>query len=99
MAERGFEVDHTSVHQWVVRLAPLFEKAFHKLKRPVRENWRMDESYIKVRGQWKYLFHAVDKAGKTVAFLLRAHRNKAAARRYFEKATFTAVKRGASIKS
>jgi putative transposase len=86
MAERGFEVDHSSVHRWVIKLVPLFEKAFRKHKRPVGKSWRMDETYVKVRGQWKYLYRAVDKAGNTVDFLLRAHRDKAAAMRYFEKA-------------
>jgi putative transposase len=86
MAERGLEVDHSSVHRWVIKLVPVFEKAFRKHKRPVGKSWRMDETYVKVRGQWKYLYRAVDKAGNTVDFLLRAHRDKAAARRYFEKA-------------
>ncbi|WP_429551168.1 IS6 family transposase [Paraburkholderia sp. MM5477-R1] len=105
MAERGFEVDHSSVHRWVIKLVPLFEKAFRKHKRPVGKSWRMDETYVKVRGQWKYLYRAVDKAGKTVDFLLRAHRDKAAARRYFEKAiaqngapeTVTMDKSGANL--
>jgi transposase-like protein len=65
---------------------PLFEKAFRQYKRPVGKSWRMDETYIKVGGQWKYLYRAVDKAGSTVDFLLRARRDKVAARRYFEKA-------------
>jgi putative transposase len=86
MAERGFEVDHSSVHRWVIKLVPLFEKAFRRRKRPVGNSWRMDETYVKVRGQWKYLYRAVDKAGNTVDFLLRAHRDKAAVRRYFETA-------------
>jgi transposase-like protein len=86
MTERGFEVDHSSVHRWVIKLVPLFEKAFRRYKRPVGKSWRMDETYVKVRGQWKYLYRAVDKAGNTVDFLLRAHRDKAAARRYFEQA-------------
>ncbi|WNC95120.1 IS6 family transposase [Paraburkholderia sp. FT54] len=105
MAERGVEVDHSSVHRWVIKLVPLFEKAFRKHKRPVGKSWRMDETYIKVRGQWKYLYRAVDKAGKTIDFLLRAHRDKAAARRYFEKAmnqsdapeTVTMDKSGANL--
>lgn len=105
MAERGFEVDHSSVHRWVIKLVPLFEKAFRKHKRPVGKSWRMDETYVKVRGQWKYLYRAVDKAGNTVDFLLRAHRDKAAARRYFEKAidrngapeTVTMDKSGANL--
>ncbi|SKC54032.1 IS6 family transposase [Paraburkholderia hospita] len=105
MAERGFEVDHSTVHRWVIKLIPLFEKAFRQHKRPVGKSWRMDETYIKVGGQWKYLYHAVDKAGNTVDFLLRAHRDKAAARRYFEKAidqngepqTITVDKSGANL--
>jgi transposase-like protein len=105
MVERGFEVDHSSVHRWVIKLVPLFKKAFRKHKRPVGKSWRMDETYVKVRGQWKYLYRAVDKAGNTVDFLLRAHRDKAAARRYFEKAigqngapeTVTMDKSGANL--
>ncbi|WP_233849422.1 IS6 family transposase [Paraburkholderia sp. HD33-4] len=105
MAERGFEVDHSSVHRWVIKLVPLFEKAFRRHKRPIGRSWRMDETYVKVRGQWKYLYRAVDKVGNTVDFLLRAHRDKAAARRYFEKAidqngapeTVTMDKSGANL--
>jgi putative transposase len=105
MAERGLEIDHSSVHRWVIKLVPLFEKAFRKHKRPVGKSWRMDETYVKVRGQWKYLYRALDKAGNTVDFLLRAHRDKAAARRYFEKAidrnsepeTITVDKGGANL--
>ncbi len=59
MAERGIEVDHSSVHRWVIKLVPLIEKAFRKYKRPVGRSWRMDESYVKVKGQWKYLYRAV----------------------------------------
>lgn len=86
MAERGFEVDHSSVHRWVIKLVPLFEKAFRKRKRAVGGSWRMDETYVKVKGQWKYLYRAVDRDGNTVDFLLRARRDKVAAQRYFEKA-------------
>jgi transposase-like protein len=105
MAERGIEVDHSSVHRWVIKLLPVFEKAFRKRKRPVGKSWRVDETYVKVKGQWKYLYRAVDKAGNTVDFLLRAHRDTAAARRYFEKAieqndepeTITVDKSGANL--
>src|ERR1700682_4949042 len=86
IAERAIGVDHSTVHRWVIKLGPLFEKAFRKHKRPVGRSWRMDETYVKVSGDWKYLYRAVDKAGQTVDFLLRAHRDKDAARRYFEKA-------------
>lgn len=105
MAERGVNVDHSTVHRWVIKLVPLFEKAFRQYKRPVGKSWRMDETYIKVGGQWKYLYRAVDKAGSTVDFLLRARRDKVAARRYFEKAignngepeTVTIDKSGANL--
>jgi putative transposase len=85
MAERGIDVEHSTVHRWAIRLLPILEKAFRRRKRPVGKSWRVDETYIKVKGQWKYLYRAVDKAGDTVDFLLRAHRDKAAAQRYFEK--------------
>jgi putative transposase len=105
MREHGIEVDHSTVHRWVIKLVPLFEKAFRKHKRPVGKSWRMDETYIKVRGQWKYLYRAVDKAGDTVDFLFRARRDRAAAQRYFEKAidrngapeTVTVDKSGANL--
>ncbi|AXC16131.1 Mobile element protein (plasmid) [Acidisarcina polymorpha] len=86
MAERGTSVDHSTVHRWAIKLLPVLEKAFRRVKRKVGRSWRMDETYIKVKGEWKYLYRAVDKAGKTVDFLLRAHRDKAAARTFFEQA-------------
>lgn len=85
MAERGIAVDHSTVHRWALKLMPMLEKAPRSRKRPVGKTWRTDETYIKVKGQWKYLYRAVDKAGNTVDFLLRANRDKTAARRYFEK--------------
>lgn len=86
MDERGVSVDHSTVNRWAIRFLPLLEKIFRKHKRPVGASWRMDETYIKVRGQWKYLYRAVDKEGKTIDFLLRAKRDKAAATRFFNKA-------------
>ena len=86
MAERGIFVDHSTVHRWAIKLLPVLEKAFRRSKRKVGRSWRMDETYIRVRGEWKYLYRAVDKAGDTVDFLLQAHRDKAAARRFFEQA-------------
>ena len=64
---------------------PVLEKAFRLRKRPVGKNWRMDETYIRVKGEWRYLYRAVDKDGNIIDFLLRAHRDKTAVRRYFEK--------------
>ena len=86
MAERGTSVDHSTVHRWAIKLLPVLEKAFRRSKRKAGRSWRMDETYIKVRGQWKYLYRAVDKAGNTVDFLLRAHRDMAAARKFFDQA-------------
>ncbi|WP_217591323.1 IS6 family transposase [Burkholderia sp. GbtcB21] len=101
MAERGVSVDHSTVHRWAIKLLPALEKAFRQRKRPVGKSWRM----IKVNGAWKYLYRAVDKAGNTIDFLLRARRDKAAARRYFEKSiaqngapeTVTIDKSGANL--
>ena len=105
MAERGIQVDHSTVHRWAIKLLPVLEKAFRRHKRPVGRSWRVDETYVKVKGHWKYLYRAVDKAGQTVDFLLRAHRDKAAAQRYFEKSinqngepeTVTIDKSGANL--
>ena len=105
MAERGITVDHSTVHRWAIKLLPVLEKAFRRCKRPVGKSWRVDETYIKVKGQWTYLYRAVDKAGNTIDFLLRARRDKTAAQRYFEKAidqngvpeTVTIDKSGANL--
>jgi putative transposase len=87
MAERGVEVDHSSINRWVIKYSPQLEKAFrNKHKRPVGKSWRMDETYIKIKGKWYYLYRAVDKEGKTVDFLLCKHRDKKSASRFFKKA-------------
>ncbi|PLY42132.1 IS6 family transposase [Janthinobacterium sp. ROICE36] len=86
MQERGVSVDHSSINRWAVRFLPLIEKMARQHKRPVGGSWRMDETYIRVKGVWKYLYRAVDKQGKTVDFLLTAKRDMAAAKRFFDKA-------------
>lgn len=86
MKERGVEVDHATLQRWVVKYTPQIVKAFGKRKRPVGGSWRMDETYIRVKGQWKYLYRAVDKAGNTVDFLLTAKRDRKAAVRFLRKA-------------
>ena len=86
MQERGVEVDHSSLNRWVLRFTPLLEQAFRKRKRAVGTSWRVDETYISVKGQWKYLYRAVDKAGRTVDFLLTAKRDRKAASRFLRKA-------------
>ncbi|MDV5373172.1 IS6 family transposase [Enterobacter hormaechei] len=86
MAERGIVVDHSTLHSWVIRLVPLLDKAFRRHKRTVGRRWRMDETYIKIKGQWKYLYRAVDTDSMTIDFLLTARRDAAAALRFFRKA-------------
>jgi putative transposase len=86
MAERGVSVDHATVHRWAIKIVPVLAAVFRRRKRPVGKSWRMDETYIKVHGQWKYLYRAVDRDGDTVDFLLRVKRDQAAARRFLEQA-------------
>ena len=86
MQERGVFVDHSTVHRWAVGMLPVLAAVFRRRKRPVGRSWRMDETYIKVSGQWKYLYRAVDRDGDTVDFLLTAKRDRAAARRFLERA-------------
>jgi putative transposase len=105
MAERGVSVDHSTLHRWAIKLLPVLEKAFRRRKQPVGKSWRMDETYIRVKGEWRYLYRAVDKDGNTIDFLLCAYRDKAATRRYFEKSmaqngvpeTVTIDKSGANL--
>ncbi|MDE1493475.1 IS6 family transposase [Xenorhabdus bovienii] len=86
MAERGIAVDHSTLSRWVHRLVPLMVKRYRRSKPAVGRRWRMDETYIKIKGKWRYLYRAVDSDGDTVDFLLTAHRDKEAALRFFKKA-------------
>ena len=70
MQERGVFVDHATVHRWAIKILPVLAAVFRRRKRPVGQSWRMDETYIRVAGQWKYLYRAVDRDGATVDFLL-----------------------------
>ena len=93
MAERGIVVSHTTIHRWVIRYVPEFEKRWNRFARPVNTSWRVDETYIKSRGQFSYLYRAVAKHGKTVDFLLRPDRGTAAAQAFFRKALSTSLPR------
>ena len=85
--ERGLKVDHSTLNRWVIHYSPQLEVAFRKRrKRPVGISWRMDETYIKVKGKWVYLYRAVDKEGLTVDFMLSEKRDEPAARAFFNKA-------------
>src|SRR4029453_18721595 len=86
MAERGVTVVHTTVMRWVQCFVPVFEKKWKKYARLIGSSWRVDETYIRVKGIWRYLYRAVDKKGQTVDFLLSKNRDKAAAVRFFKKA-------------
>ena len=86
MLERGVHVDHSTVNRWVIKYSPQLEEAFHRRKRPVWISWRMDETYIKIKGQWHYLYRAVDKTGQTIDFLLTEQRDEQAAKRFLTKA-------------
>ena len=86
MKERGVEVDHSTLNRWILKFTPYIEKAFRKRKRPVGLSWRMDETYVSVKGKWKYLYRAVDKSGLTVDFMLTANRDRDAAMRFLNKA-------------
>src|SRR3984893_15441518 len=86
MAERGIGLAHTTILRWVQRYVPGFEKRWKRYALPVGNSWRVDETYIKVRGQWGYLYRAVGKEGRTVDFLLSRRRDIAAAKRFFSRA-------------
>jgi putative transposase len=86
MQERGISVDHETINRWVTKYSPQPEAAFHRRKRRVQLSWRIDETYIRVKGQWYYLYRAVDKTGQTIDFLLTEHRDERAATRFLTKA-------------
>lgn len=85
LAERGVTVDHATLNRWVVKFAPQIAAQAQAKKRPTAGSWRMDESYIKVKGRWTYLCRAVDRDGQTLDFLLSERRDLAAARRFFRR--------------
>ena len=84
--ERGVAVDHATLNRWVLKYAPEVEKQFRRRQQPVGKSWRMDETYVRSKGQSKYLYRAVDKEGRTVDFLLTPHRDRAAAEAFLHKA-------------
>src|SRR6266403_765711 len=86
MEERGVKVDHSTINRWVIKYSPQLEEAFHRRKRAVWVSWRMDETYIRVKGEWRYLYRAVDKHGQTIDFLLTEQRDQEAALRFLKQA-------------
>ena len=86
LAERGVAVDHTTLNRWVVKYSPLLAAKAQAKKRPTAVSWRMDETYIKVKGKWMYYYRAIDTFGKTLDFMLCEHRAEAAATAFFTRA-------------
>ncbi|WP_120632240.1 IS6 family transposase [Ruegeria sp. EL01] len=86
MAERGVSVDHATLNRWVVKYSPQVAQMAQKRKIRTAESWRMDETYIKVRGDWVYLYRAVDRDGQTLDFMLSEKRDAKAAKKFFANA-------------
>ena len=85
MRERGLHVDHTTIYRWVQRNAPELEKRCKPHLNTTTDSWRVDETYVKVKKVWMYLYRAVDSQGNTLEFLLSATRDSEAAKRFFAK--------------
>jgi IS6 family transposase len=86
LLERCLEADHTTVWRWVQRYGPELEQRMRRHLKPTNKSWRVDETYLKVKGRWCYLYRAIDSAGATIDFLLSAFRDAHAAKRLFRKA-------------
>lgn len=86
LQERGLAVDHTTMYRWVQRYAPELDRRCRSHLKTTTDSWRVDETYIKVKGTWMYLYRAVDSHGATLEFLLSERRDAQAARRFFTKA-------------
>ena len=84
MAERGFTVDHSTSARWVLHYAPILEERIRRQMRRPNRSWRVDETYIRVAGQWTYLYRAVDSAGDTIEFLLSPKRDRVAAKGFLQ---------------
>lgn len=86
MRERGLNIDHTTIYRWVQCYAPELEKLCRPHLKATNDSWRVDETYIKVKNVWMYLYRAVDSQGNTLEFLLSPRRDAQAAKRFFSKA-------------
>ena len=85
MLERGIKVDHTTIYRWVQAYSPELDKRCRRYLKPTNDSWRVDATYVKVKGVWKYLYRAVDSAGNTLDFMLSAKRDAKAAQRFLKK--------------
>ena len=79
IAERGIKVSHTSIMRWVHQYSPELDKKIRRKLKPTGDSWKLDETYIKIKGKWKYLYRAVDQQGSTLDFYLSSHRDQLAA--------------------
>ncbi|QWH31833.1 IS6 family transposase (plasmid) [Bacillus mycoides] len=86
MEERGLSISHTTIMRWVHQYGPELDKRIRRHLKQTNDSWRVDETYIKVKGQWMYLYRAVDSKGNTIDFSLSKTRDKQAANRFFKKA-------------
>ena len=85
MCERGLSVDHTTIYRWVQSYAPKIDQRLRPHLKKSNDSWRVDETYVKVRGKWMYLYRALDSTGQTLDFLLNQTRSSRAAKRFFRK--------------
>lgn len=85
MAERGLSIDHTSLYRWVQHYAPKLKQRLEWYRKRYTHRWYLDKTYIKVKGQWKYLYRAIDEQGHTIDFYLSHRRNTKAAKRFLSK--------------
>jgi IS6 family transposase len=86
LIERGISADHTTIWRWVQGYAPALNQRCRRELKPTNGSWRVDETYVRAKGKWVYLYRAVDSGGATIDFLLSAHRDAAAAKRFFQRA-------------
>jgi len=89
LAERGVEVDHVTVYRWVLRFTPLLAEAARPCRHAVGGRWRVDETYVKVAGRWRFVYRAIDQFGQVIDVYVSPRRDSKAARRFFEQAIDT----------
>ncbi len=86
LAEGGIEVDHVTIYRWVQRFTPLLAEAARPCRHAVGDRWFVDETYVKVSGQWRYVYRAIDQFGQVIDVFVSPRRDVTAARRFFEQA-------------
>ena len=89
LTERGVQVDHTTIYRWVLRFTPLLAEAARPCRHAVGDRWQVDETYVKVAGQWRYVYRAIDQTGQVIDVFVSPRRDAPAARRFFERAVAT----------